>query len=196
MMKNSSNIQMVAARLALSIPFALASIPALAQTQLTDEASGLSIQLPAGYTVTKAPPRPRQDVVFTIRSEANRPVAKNRDGSLCGLAFSNATANASLSQEEINETVRKPEWRNVAKATLETVFDVKRMDGITLNGIEGMAIQTAPKASLPDQDVFMHMSILETPKGRTTLVCVTDKANAQAALPVFESFRAGVQPPR
>ena len=98
--------------------------------------------------------------------------------------------------DEINAQFIKPEWRNMAKATLEMVFDVNRVDGVQLNGIEGVAMQAAPKSSSPDQDVFVHLSMLETPKGRTTLSCVTSKAGAEAALPVFMSILAGVQPPR
>jgi hypothetical protein len=194
-MQNVSNTPISAQRLLHIALVAAFSLPAMAQNQLRDEATGLSVQLPPGYTVTKSPPRPRQDVVFSIRSESGKPVAKNRDGTLCGLAFAKAPSNAALSQKQINAMSRKPEWRNVAKATLEMVFDVQRLDGITVNGIEGVAIYATPKAAHPDQDVLMHMSLLETPKGRTTLACVTSKAEADSAVPVFESIRAGVQPP-
>lgn len=194
-MQSISNPPIPALRLTLVALVAAFSLPVMAQNQLRDEATGLSVQLPPGYSVTKSPPRPRQDVVFSIRSESGQPAAKNRDGTLCGLAFAKAPSNAALSQKQINAMSRQTEWRNLAKATLEMVFDVQRVDGIAVNGIEGVAIYATPKAAHPDQDVLMHMSLLETPKGRTTLACVTSKAEADSAVPAFESIRSGVKPP-
>ncbi len=195
-MQNFSNVHSVARGLGVLALVSLGSASAVAQNQLVDEVTSLAVRLPAGYSVTKVPPRPRQDVLFMIRSETGQPVSKNRDGSLCGLAFVNTPGNAALSQDEINAQLIKPEWRNMAKATLEMVFDVNRVDGVQLNGIEAVTMHAAPKSSSPDQDVFVHLSMLETPKGRTTLSCVTSKAGAEAALPVFMSILAGVQPPR
>lgn len=167
-----------------------------AQTQLKDETTGLAVNLPSGLSVSRSAPRPRQDVVFSIRSDAGQPVAKNRDGSLCALAFAKSDSNASLTQKEINDISRKPEWRNLAKATFELAFNVQRMEAFTLEDIDGVAIHASPKENLPDQDVFMHVSLAETPRGRTTLACVTTRDGAQSALPVFEAIRSGVQPPR
>jgi hypothetical protein len=171
-------------------------LPALAQSQVSDPATGLGVQVPEGFSLTRGTPRPKQDVVFNVRSDSGRPIAKNADGSLCAVSFAQAPSNARLTQQEINDWTAKPEWRNLGKAALELVFQVEKTESVEHQGVAGVVFSAVPKPSFPDQDVFMQMTLLETPRGRTTIACVTRRDNMPEAEPVFATIRAGVQMPR
>jgi hypothetical protein len=173
-----------------------ASDSAASSSVIVDDATGLKFTPPAGLTATRGAPRRGQDVVITVRTESGVPKAKNRDGSLCAIAFANGPANAKLSQAEINALSRKEEWRNVVKATFELIFTIAPLESITQKGVGGVRFTANPKPEFPDQDVHASMAMFETPRGRTSVVCVTDRASATSAEPIFAAIRAGVEFPR
>jgi len=163
--------------------------PLLAQT-VTDSASGLSVTPPPGYTAEISPPRPRYVVDILVRRPQDRPNVG------CRVGFQSAPQNNSLTQAQINEQAAKPEWRSLIRATLELIYDVTSIESFEHNGIKGAVVIALikPRDGLPPEaaDVRNFLTMLETPKGRTNVVCIDFKDAFEARRTEFEQVVRGV----
>lgn len=166
---------------------------ALAQA-VTDTASGLSVTPPPGFTAELAQPRPRYQADIAVRR------AEDRKGMGCRVGFQSAPQNNKLTQNEINDQVSKPEWSNLIRATMELVYDVKSIEAFEHDGIKGATVIALikPRDGLPPEaaDIRNVLTMLETPKGRTNVVCVDFKDTFDARRAEFERVVRGVKPPR
>jgi hypothetical protein len=89
----------------------------------------------------------------------------------------------------------KPEWRKVIRSTLELVFQIDGERAFTLQGYRGIKLRVRFKAGAGADDVRALMSFVETARGRTTLICLTDRASFNKALPQFRAVRATMTAP-
>ncbi|MFC7051883.1 hypothetical protein ACFQI3_04190 [Hansschlegelia quercus] len=175
-----------------AVALALAVFPAQAAEPLRDEATGLSVQPPDGYLATVAEADPRYAAVFAVQKGEESEVG-------CKIAFQAAPQNAELPQEEINAFTQKKEWTELIRATLALRYDVASIEPFEQGGVAGAAVvadfkpvEGEPRAS----EVRSYLVLIDTPKGRTTVVCVGEKASFAARKPEFEAIARGVSPPR
>ncbi|HEY0293075.1 MAG TPA: hypothetical protein VGC51_12220 [Hansschlegelia sp.] len=171
---------------------ALSATTCLAAEPLKDEASGLAVLPPDGYEASKAEGDPRYAAVFAVQKGGEADTG-------CKVAFQAAPQNAALGQEEINAFTQKKEWIDLIRATLALRYDVASVDPFEQGGLAGAAVvadfkpvEGEPRAS----DVRSYLVLIDTPKGRTTIVCVGDKAGFDARKPEFEAIARAVSPPR
>lgn len=172
-------------------------MPVHAAELVRDEATGLSIQPPEGYVAKKAEGDPRYAAVYAVQKAGEVETG-------CKVAFQPTaqpaqSAEPALSQDEINTFTRKKEWFDLVRATLALRYDVASVEPLDHQGLLGAAvvadfkpIEDEPKAA----DVRSYLVVFDTPKGRTTIVCVGDKKSFDARKPEFESIARGVAPPR
>jgi hypothetical protein len=160
--------------------------PALAQP-VTDVATGLSVTPPKGYLAEVMQPGPR----YVAQIGVKRPDGKDIG---CRIGFQHAKQNEALTQAQINEFAAKPEWANLLRATLELAHEIRSIETYEQDGVRGAALVGAMKPeALGIQTFFV---IMETPKGRTNVVCVEGKDNFAARRPEFESIVRAVTLPR
>ncbi|GLK56513.1 hypothetical protein JOD31_002546 [Methylopila capsulata] len=164
---------------------------AAAADPVRDEATGLAIDAPAGYVAEKIDGGARYAASFAIRKG---------DGAEpgCRVGFQAAPQNAGLSQAEINAFTAKSEWSDLIKATLALYYDVVSVAPFEQGGLAGSAVVGDVKATdgQPAPDARSYFVLVDTPKGRTTVVCVADKAAFDARRAEFEAVARSVQPPR
>ena len=160
---------------------------------LSDPESGFAVDPPPGYTATIIPPRDKYSVGFEVKK------ADDDKDTGCQVAFQPAPQNADLSQQEINDLATSPEWIDLARSTLSLVYDVRSADPFEHAGVRGLALVgdfkteiDAPRA----HEVRSLLIILETPKGRVTVVCVGEKTTFDARRPEFESVARATTLPR
>jgi hypothetical protein len=177
--------------LALMAPAALVEA-ALAAPPLRDEASGLAVSPPAGYEARRAEGDARYAAVFAVQKG-------NEEETGCKVAFQAAPQNAALSQEEINAFTQKKEWTDLIKATLALRYEVASVDPFEQAGVAGAAVvadfkpvEGEPRAA----EVRSYLVLIDTPKGRTTVVCVGEKATFDSRRQEFEAIARAVSPPR
>lgn len=167
--------------------------PAFAQP-VTDTASGLSATPPPGYTAELSQPRPRYVADISVRRAEDRP------GMGCRVGFQSAPQNNSLTQAQINEQSAKPEWRNLIRATMELIYNVTSIDSFEHDGIKGAVVIALikPRDGLPPEaaDIRNFLVMLETPKGRTNIVCVALKDSFETRRSEFEQVVRGATAPR
>ncbi len=159
---------------------------------LRDGATGLAVDPPAGYAARAEAP----DRQHAARLSVKRPT--DTEGG-CELAFAPAPANARFSQAQINEMIGGTAWQDAAKAALAPVYDVSDLRITEFGPLRGMELQAdfKPRRELPQRarQLRSYFAILETPRGRTTLVCVADRGEFAARLAEFSAIARGTTPP-
>jgi hypothetical protein len=161
-----------------------------------DEATGLTVQPPAGYEARKAEGDPRYAAVYAVQKAGELDTG-------CKIAFqstqqSGPGAEAPLSQDDINAFTQKKEWIELIRATLALRYDVATVEAFSNGGLSGASVVADFKpieGEKPD-DVRSYLVVLDTPKGRTTIVCIGDKAGFDKRKPEFEAIARSVSPPR
>jgi hypothetical protein len=180
-------------RLALICAAALGlAAPALA---FDDAATGFAVRPQHPFVVTPAMHR-SFDVGVAVDDSSGRIPIAGAGEHLCQAGFKAAPQNAELSQAEINAFVRRPEWKNVVKATFGLAFEMMAIRNVRVAGVGGVEIEARPKFGPNAKDARAYATILETPKGRVSLVCVTTAEAYRSAKLAFRAIRNTVTPPR
>ena len=172
---------------------ALLSGPALA-APLRDAASGLAVNPPPGYEASVMPAPAQQTARFQIKR------ADDRDTG-CMVAFSVAPHNAQLSQAQINQLTLGATWQEIEKKRLSSAFyDVLSAERFELDGLIGVQMvadfKVDPRLPPRSRDLRSYFFILETPRGRTSIVCACEKASVATRAAEFTAVARSTTPPR
>jgi hypothetical protein len=88
-----------------------------------------------------------------------------------------------------------PEWQNVHKSLFELTGTVSDLVTFEHQGYTGIEMTITPKVGPAGESIRMLVSTVETPKGRTALICIAEKDGIAAALPQFRTVRAAIRAP-
>jgi hypothetical protein len=176
----------------LSLALVLTGAVAEAQS-ISDPQTGLAVTAPAGYIARSAPPRARYSAVIEVKRGADRDTG-------CKVAFQPNAQSLSMSQAQINELAGTPERRAVIESSLGSLYLVAAVEQVEHDGALG-AVATAafkPLPGLPARagDMISVFYILETPTGRTTIVCVSEREVFAERRSEFDAVLRGVTLPR
>jgi hypothetical protein len=155
--------------------------------------TGLAVTAPPGYQAKAAPARGRYTAIIDVKR------ANERDTG-CKIAFSPSPQNRRLTQTEINTLVDTPERRAVIEGTLGTLYQITAVDQFEQGGVRG-SVATATFKALPGiparaSEMINLFYLLETPKGRTTIVCLSEQQTFSARKSEFDSLARSVTLPR
>lgn len=153
----------------------------------SDKASGFGLVAPQGF-VAEQTSRRQFDVGVGIRGQDGIPPAAGTSPYPCEAGFKFSTANNGLSKAEINKAIQSPEWRNVARSTVGMIFVIEGERTVSAQGYRGLEMTVSPKVGPGSGDVRGLMTIVETAKGRMTIVCMTTKSAFTKATPLFRSL--------
>jgi hypothetical protein len=174
----------------------IACFPTAGSTQadfVYDNASGLAVTPPEGYSAARIAP----DATFAARISVKKP--DDRDTG-CQVAFEPLPQNAGYTQDQLNSVMASRPWLDLARASLLVLYHEIDIAPFAHAGVGGvvMVADLKPRAGVPSrsQEVRTLFFIRETPKGRTTTVCVGEKANFDARRIEFETVARGATPPR
>jgi hypothetical protein len=174
------------------LAFLIALAPAIAQP-ISDQATGLAVNSPPGYVVKPAPPSGNYTVAFDVKKPDDKDTG-------CRVGFQPAPQNASLTQEEINEHTAKPDWADLVRSTLSRLYEVMSLDRFEHAGVQGAVVigdfRLPPSAPPRASEVRSWLVMLETPKGRTSVVCVGEKTSFEARRSEFTAVARGVTLPK
>jgi hypothetical protein len=183
-------------RYMIKLPAALIALIAFqnslkAQGSFTDPVTGFGITVRAPFTVE--PTSRRQfDVGIGVKSSTGLPPLVGTGQYVCEAGFKAASQNNDLTRTEINAFVQKPEWRKVARAVIELGFTVTSERTFMLSGFRGIEYHARPKFGPGAEEVRGLVSMVETSRGRTTVLCLTDRRAFQRSLATFRSLRSAV----
>ena len=156
-----------------------------------DPTSGFKIDPPVPFFVQPAK-SDSYDFAAVINSTTGTPATGEGDSYLCQVGFKAQAESADLTQEEINLQVQAPDWLDNAASALAATFDVTGKTTFMLEGATGIELVGQPKDT---HGAAVFVSIIDTPKGRTTLNCATPSAGLQDALNQFRLIRASITLP-
>jgi len=170
---------------------ALLVAPALA-APLRDAASGLAVNPPPGYVAKAEDPGQRNAARFSIQRPGEQETG-------CQVAFTPAAQNANLTQAQINAAMSQPHWQEAARSALGPVYDITSAGTADYGSLRALVMvgDIKPRPQLPARaaQIRTYFTILETPRGRTSMVCVADKADFNTRLPEFEMTARGITAP-
>lgn len=165
--------------------------PALAE-KVTDPRTGLSVDPPPPYRAMIIPPRPPNTVAIGVRSPADRDTG-------CQVAFRPTPQNERFTQAELNATATSETWRAEAQRSLNTLYTIDHSETFRHAGIEGLMLEgmLRMREGLPARakDIRTLFVIMETPLGRTSAVCVGDRADFARRRPEFIAVIRSTTPP-
>jgi hypothetical protein len=157
-----------------------------------DPDSGLGVAPPQGYAASAASPRPPYSILYDVKRPDDRDTG-------CKVGYHAAPQNASFSQAELNDLASKPERKQVIEGTLGALYELDALDLVEHAGVKGYAASGTFKArpGMPEraQQIATVFYIMETPKGRTTIVCVAERDDVAARKPEFEALLHGTTMP-
>lgn len=160
---------------------------------ISDPATGLGVTPPPGYQGALLQAGNGQAAEIGLR----RPEEAQDTG--CRIGFSNARAAPGSTQEELNAAARGADMDQRARNALSAVYDIQSSGPFEHAGILGLQlvtdIRSLPKIPLRAQEIRQLMVMLDTPKGRTTVVCVGEKADFEARLPEYLAIARAVAVP-
>ena len=156
--------------------------------------SGFGITPPTGFTAEQTS-RKQFDVSVGVASATGKPSIAGNGRHQCEAGFKFSEKNNALTKAEINAFMRKPEWTNMARSTLETVFKIHTSTPFTLQGYRGAEFEMEPKSGPDAANTRMMMSIVETPKGRMTTICLTHLPEFSGAKKAFRAIRQSMTLP-
>jgi hypothetical protein len=169
----------------------LLATPALA-APLRDAASGLAVNPPPGYAAKPEQPGQHNVARFSIQRPGEQETG-------CQVGFTPAAKNASLSQAQINAVISQPHWQEAARAALGPIYDITTSGTADYGPLRVlvMVADIKPRPQLPPRAarIRTYFTIMETPRGRTSMVCVADKADFDTRLPEFEMTARGITAP-
>ncbi len=195
MAAGAATSMMITRLIPLATAVTLLSSSTMAQTAFADPATGFGIA-PRAPFISEPTSRRQFDVGVGIKSTTGQPAPAGVAPYVCEAGFKAAPQNNGLSREAINAQMDKPEWANLVRATIELAFTVTAQQRFTLQGYRGIELRGAPKAGPGHEEARMFMSMVETPKGRVTMVCVTERNGFARALPQFRALRATLTLPK
>ena len=171
----------------------LGIVTAASAQAVRDDATGLAVDPPPGYAARQTAASGPYAVAFDVKTTADRNTG-------CRVAFQPVSKNNTLSQADINAFTAKPEWSDLVRATLALVYEVRSIEPFEHAGVRGAAVvadfKSVPDASPHAAEVRTLLVMLETPKGRTTTVCVGARRDFDARRPGFEAVARGTTLPR
>jgi hypothetical protein len=161
---------------------------------VADSAPGFAIVPGDDFSVHRTTNRRQFDIGYGIRAKGDTVTADASGGYLCEAGFKSAPQNASLTREQINTMVDNPDWRNVVRANMNLIFEIVTEDTFTLQGYRGVELTMRPKGGAGG-GLQVFMSMIETARGRTTMVCNSSMTGMATALTTFRTIRQQIRLP-
>lgn len=164
-----------------------------AQAQrLTEPGTGLSVVPPVGYSASIAQARAPNIAAIAIR----RPQDSDTG---CQVAYRPAPQNERFTQDELNVTASSEVWRTEARRALGALYSIEHTEPFQHAGIQGFLLEgmMRMREGLPPRakDIRTLFVILETPRGRTSAVCVGDRREFAAQRDEFLAIIRSTTPP-
>lgn len=159
---------------------------------LRDNATGLTVDPPPGYTAQAETPDRQHAASFSVKRAGETTTG-------CQIGFMRLTENARRSQPEINAMIGSPAGQEAGRATLAPVYDVTESATVQLGNVSALLFLASfkPHRKLPPEALNIRtlFAILETPRGRTSIACAAQKAEFASRRPEFEAVVRGTTPP-
>jgi hypothetical protein len=171
---------------------ALAFCPAPA-CAFSDEATGFAISAPEPFVVQPVPHR-SVDVGVGVTSTTGFPNTSGSDY-LCQAGYKATSSNAGLTQDDINRLVDGQNWVAIARRSFETLFSIDHEERFTLDGFRGIEFQGVPKRGPGANEARVFISMVESVKGRVTMVCSTSGPDHPKAVSDFRAIRSTIKLP-
>jgi hypothetical protein len=164
---------------------------------MEDPVSGLKINLGSGFVIKRDSAKdPVYDVLFGIDPASGQPPPVGTSSYLCGVTFRSDPQNVGFTQPQINAIILDEKWSVQARRSLSASIELETASAFEIDDISGVEFIGVPKTGPDHANVRLMMSMLETPKGRTTVTCATTKASFNDVMPMFHRIRDAISPPR
>ena len=164
---------------ARALSLVTAILPAAAGTPL-------EIHPPDGFTARQSSPDADAVTSYEVTTSSDPDTG-------CTVDVTPAEGATRRDQDAINAEAATPAYRDDVKASLAELFDVKEIHPFTMQGAVGAMATGSPKV---DEVLRSLIAVIETPRGKVQVICVSASEEFYAWRPVFEAVVRGVTLPR
>lgn len=163
---------------------------------LTDPATGLAVTLPAPFVAEVISARP-QALEIGVLSTTGQPVVAGTGRVLCKLRYQPAANRPErITQDWLNGRSDDEDWRKAKRREFMPALTIIEEAAVDVGGVRGVEYVAIPKAGPNPEQVRVHLSVLETPKGRLTQTCATPLTGFEAARVQFGQIRSSISLPK
>jgi hypothetical protein len=159
---------------------------------LRDNATGLTVDPPPGYTAQAEAPDNQHAANFSVKRAGEAATG-------CQIGFTRVAGNARRSQPEINALIGSPAGQEAGRAGLVSAYDVTEAATVQLGDVSALLFLASfkPHRKLPAEarNIRTLFAILETPRGRTSIACAAQAGEFASRRPEFEAVVRGTTPP-
>ena len=171
------------------------SATASAAFALSDAATGLSVEPPEPYRA-EVMGAGRYDVAFGVMSTTGQPPVAGTSPALCKIVFKKAFRAEPVEQKLLNQRFLDEGWLKSMRREYTPSLNIQREETFVQGDMLGIELTTIPKAGPNASQVRVHVSILETTKGRMVQTCATPEASFDGALAEFRKIRSTITLPK
>lgn len=157
-------------------------------------ADGFNLTPPKGMTAEPVTNR-QFDTGFGVKASDGSIPTAGSSSHPCLVGFKFNSANNGLSRAEINKTTGSKEWRTMVRGFIGMIFDIRGERAVSVQGYNGVELAVVPKGETGAGTVRGLMTMVETPKGRMTSVCMTTAPAYAKAEPRFRAVPRGLRLP-
>lgn len=175
----------------------LAALSACSSSSGLGSVGGLAefkVAADSAYTVRPLS-NPRFDKGFAVKYDETRFPVVGSDDHQCVVGFKNAPQNADLTQAQINAVATAPEREETIRAIIGIAFDIQSYETVTIQGYQGSRLGISPKSGPGSEGVGGQMTIVETPRGRMTKICLTEQQELEVARSAFSALDSRISLP-
>jgi hypothetical protein len=180
-------------RHALLASFALLAAGAAQAETIRDPGTGLAIDPPQGYSARLMPAAGNQAAVIQL----SKPGDASDTG--CRVGFADGKAQPNSTQAQLNEGARSEQMQQMASQAISSIYEVQEIKPFENGGVVGLQIvgDIKPRPNLPPraQEIRSMLVMFDTPKGRTSVVCVGEKDQFAERLPEYHAIARAVTAP-
>lgn len=157
-------------------------------------AEGFGLTPPKGMTADPVTHR-QFDTGYGVKASDGSIPTAGTSSHPCLVGFKFNSANNGLSRAEINKTTGSAEWRTMVRGFIGMIFEIRGERAVSVQGYNGVELAVAPKGGPGAESVRGLMTMVETPKGRMTSVCMTTAPAYAKAEPRFRAVPRGLRLP-
>jgi hypothetical protein len=131
-----------------------------------------------------------------VSSNTGLPAVEGGDHIACSVGFQEATSNALLTQEKINQISAAPGFIGLTRRRFETAFEVGEPTTFSVAGVTGLEFDGVGKPGAIGADIHVYYVLMQTAKGATVMSCFIGADYFASALPHFRAIRDTITPPK
>lgn len=166
------------------------SLPAQAAQRFVDEATGFTVQVPAGFDIGNRRADANHDILLDIVSLSGQPPVAGNSHALCAAGFRKNPPDFDQTQEDLSNPSAIRHMMTASRQALEQQgMKIESVDPINREDVAGFELTMIPPLGPDHRNFRLYMAFMDKPVGRMDLLCATTKDALLPAMGLIHAIR-------